>query len=138
MGRTRDREIDAGSTGVLGELGLGKIFFQEAVEVDRGIEDPYYYSRALHSIGESVAKLGESDLSNQLLPQILEMGYKLKVTEERRNVIQSIAKATATFGSTTAYSFFETNHESHPDIPEVVKAYTEEYRQINWEDFNLI
>ena len=30
--------------------------------------------------------------------------------------------------------FFETNHESHPDIPEVVKAYTEEYRNIRWEE----
>jgi hypothetical protein len=113
---------------------LGMNLFQEAVEVSRGIEFSFSRESAISSIGESVAKLGESDLSNQLLSQILEMGYQLKVSKERKSVLQSIAKATATFGSTTAYSFFETNHEAHPDIPEVVKAYTEEYRNIKWEE----
>ena len=45
--------------------------------------------------------------------------------------IEELVKLTAL---TIAYSFFETNHESHPDIPEVVKAYTEEYRKIRWEE----
>jgi hypothetical protein len=81
-----------------------------------------------------VGIIEDVDFGMNLLPKILEMGYQLKVSKERRDVIQSIAKATSTFGSTSAYSFFETNHESHPDIPEVVKAYTEEYRKIRWEE----
>ena len=104
------------------------------MEVARGIEKPYSRSIALSSIGESVAKLGDVDLGKNLFPKILEMGYQMKVSKERKDVIQSIAKTTSTFGSTSAFSFFETNHESHPDIPDVVKAYTEEYRKIRWEE----
>jgi hypothetical protein len=120
----------------LGDVEFGKNLIPVLVEVARGIEDDMFGSRssAISSIGESVSKLGESDLSNQLLPKILEIGYQVKVSKERKSVIQSIAKATSTFGSTSAYSFFETNHESHPDIPEVVKAYTEKYREIRWEE----
>jgi hypothetical protein len=113
---------------------FGKNLIPVLVEVARGIEDSYYRSRAISSIGESVAKLGDVEFGKNLIPQILEMGYQLKVSKERKDIIQSIAKATSTFGSTSAYSFFETNHESHPDIPEVVKAYTKEYRKIRWEE----
>jgi hypothetical protein len=81
-----------------------------------------------------MVKLEDVEFGKKILPQILEMGYLLKVSYDRKEVIQSIAKATSTFGSTSAYSFFETNHESHPDIPEVVEAYTEEYRKIRWEE----
>jgi hypothetical protein len=121
------------SVSKLGDVELGLSLFQEAVEV-ACIGDSDDRGRALCDIVVSVEKLGESDTSNQLLPKILELGYQLKVSFYRKVVTLSIAKATATFGSTTAYSFFETNHDSHPDIPEVVKAYTEEYRKLRWED----
>ena len=104
------------------------------MEVARGIERPYSRSIALSSIGESVAKLGDVELGKNLFPKILEMGYQMKVSNDRKTVIQSIAKATSTFGSTSAYSFFESNQESHPDISEVVMAYTEKYHEIRWEE----
>jgi tetratricopeptide (TPR) repeat protein len=118
----------------LGDVELGKNLFQEALEIASGIKESGYRSSAISSIGESVAKLGDVDFGKNLFLKILELGYQLKVSNERKDVIQSIAKATSTFGTTSAYSYFETNHESHPDIPEVVKAYTEKYRKIKWEE----
>jgi len=121
------------SVAKLGDVEFGKNLIPVLVEVARGIEDSNDRSSSISSIGESVAKLGDVEFGKNLFPKLLEMGYQLKVSDQRKEVVKSIAKATSTFGSTSAYSFFETNHESHPDIPEVVKAYTDEYRKIQWE-----
>ncbi|MCB1144343.1 MAG: ATP-binding protein [Leptospiraceae bacterium] len=118
----------------LGDVEFGKTLFHEAIDAARGIENTIDRSNYISLLGETVASLGESELTLKLFSEILEMGYKFQISKERKNILTYSAKITTSFNSIMAYQFFESNHESHPDISDVVKTYTQEIRNINWEE----
>jgi tetratricopeptide (TPR) repeat protein len=118
----------------LGDYEFGKKLFLESVEVARKIDNLIHSSIEISNNGKSLANLGEINLAKDLFQEAIESSQKIKKYDERgKTVLKIFAESIPIYGYPSAYNFFETFHESHPDIPQVVVSYAEAYRKIDWE-----
>ena len=114
----------------IGEKHISCSLFEEALKLED--ETDSEKSRILSHICESLSRIMYFDLFFKFIPIIFKFCNNLQDFEHRKNVISAIAKTTAIYSSINAYSCFESNLISHLEILDVVQAYTDEYRKINW------
>jgi tetratricopeptide (TPR) repeat protein len=100
------------------------------VELLKDIKD---YDNKIQLLSILINSFEKKSNSLYILTKILEDIYKIPVSEHRTELLKSIAQTTSNFGSVSSYNFFESSHNTHPDITDVVVSYTEKYREIDWE-----
>jgi tetratricopeptide (TPR) repeat protein len=115
------------------EIEAGKKLISDSMNIAKELDDEFTLSWTLSNYIESIPT-SIYGVVNLYFPQILTITLQMKISENRKNVLQSFSKAISQYSSLSVYSLFESALVSNTDIYDTVKSYAEPYRQINWED----